>query len=101
MAAALTRLAELGGGQVAVLDGRVIAEVALPIGGLMSDQPAREVAASVEHLEHIAAEALGVTIGAPFMHLSFLGLSVIPQLRITDLGLVDVDKFALTSVTPG
>ena len=101
MAVALTRLAELGGGQVAVLDGRVIAEVALPIGGLMSDQPAREVAASVEHLERIAAEALGVTIGAPFMHLSFLGLSVIPQLRITDLGLVDVDKFALTSVTPG
>jgi adenine deaminase len=55
----------------------------------------------VEHLEQVAASALGVSIGAPFMHLSFLGLSVIPQLRITDLGLVDVDKFALTSVTPG
>ena len=101
MAVALARLAELGGGQVAVLDGRVIAEVPLPIGGLMSDQPAAEVAAAVRHLEHAAATELGVTIGAPFMHLSFLGLSVIPQLRITDLGLVDVDSFQLTSVTAG
>jgi adenine deaminase len=100
MAVAVARLAELGGGQVAVLDGKVIAEVPLPIAGLMSDRPAPVVAAAVEHLEHIAAAELGVTIGAPFMHLSFLGLSVIPELRITDHGLVDVDKFALTSVTP-
>ncbi len=101
MAVAVARLAELGGGQVAVLDGRVIAEVPLPIGGLMSDQPAAAVAAAVEHLEHIAAAQLGVTIGTPFMHLSFLGLSVIPELRITDRGLVDVDRFALTAVAPG
>jgi adenine deaminase len=101
MAVAVGRLAELGGGQVAVLDGRVIAEVALPVGGLMSDQPAAAVAASVEVLERAVADALGVTIGAPFMHLSFLGLSVIPQLRITDLGLVDVDRFELTGVAPG
>ena len=85
-----------------MLDGRVIAEVPLPIGGLMSDQPAAAaVAAAVEHLEHIAAAQLGVTIGTPFMHLSFLGLSVIPELRITDRGLVDVDRFALTAVAPG
>jgi adenine deaminase len=101
MAIAVARLAELGGGQVAVLDGRVIAEVPLPIGGLMSDRPASAVAAAVEHLEHIAAAELGVTIGTPFMHLSFLGLSVIPELRITDRGLVDVNKFALTGVAPG
>jgi adenine deaminase len=101
MAVAVARLAELGGGQVAVLNGKVIAEVPLPIGGLMSDKPAAAVAAAVEHLEHIAADELGVTIGTPFMHLSFLGLSVIPELRITDRGLVDVDKFALTSVAPG
>jgi adenine deaminase len=100
MAVALARLAELGGGQLAVLGGRVLAEVPLPIGGLMSDQPAAGVAAAVEHLEQVAADALGISIGAPFMHLSFLGLSVIPQLRITDLGLVDVDKFALTALTP-
>jgi adenine deaminase len=101
MAVAVARLAELGGGQVAVLNGQVIAEVPLPIGGLMSDKPAAAVAAEVEHLEHIAAAELGVTIGTPFMHLSFLGLSVIPELRITDRGLVDVDRFELTGVTPG
>jgi adenine deaminase len=101
MAVALARLAEIGGGQVAVLGGRVIAEVPLPIGGLMSDQPAPAVAAAVGRLEHVAATQLGVRIDAPFMHLSFLGLSVIPQLRITDHGLVDVDKFALTPVAAG
>jgi len=101
MAVALARLAELGGGQVAVLGGQVLAEVALPIGGLMSDRPGDVVASELESLERVTAEALGVAIGAPFMHLSFLGLSVIPQLRITDLGLVDVDNFALTSVAPG
>jgi adenine deaminase len=100
MAVAVARLAELGGGQVAVLNGQVIGEVPLPIGGLMSDKPAAAVAAEVEHLEHIAAAELGVTIGTPFMHLSFLGLSVIPELRITDRGLVDVDRFELTGVTP-
>jgi len=101
MAVALARLAELGGGQVTVLGGQVLAEVALPIGGLMSDRPGDVVASELESLERVTAEALGVAIGAPFMHLSFLGLSVIPQLRITDLGLVDVDNFALTSVAPG
>jgi adenine deaminase len=100
MAVAVARLAELGGGQVAVLDGRVIAEVPLPIAGLMSDAPAVAIAAAVEHLEQVAAAQLGVRIGTPFMHLSFLGLSVIPELRITDRGLVDVDKFELTSIVP-
>jgi adenine deaminase len=101
MAVAVARLAELGGGQVAVLDGRVIAEVALPIAGLMSDGPAPAVAAAVGHLEYVAAAELGVRIATPFMHLSFLGLSVIPELRITDRGLVDVDKFELTGIAPG
>ena len=100
MAAGVARLAEIGGGQVAILDGRVIGEVALPIGGLMSDRPVAEVAAEVEDIEHAAA-ALGVGIATPFMHLSFLALSVIPELRITDRGLVDVQRFALTGVAPG
>ena len=100
MAVALSRLAELGGGQVAVLGDQVIAEVALPIAGLMSDRPAAEVASAVERLEHVTTEQLGVTIGTPFMHLSFLGLSVIPELRITDRGLVDVNRFELTQVAP-
>jgi adenine deaminase len=98
MAAAVARLAEIGGGQVAVLDGRVIAEVALPIGGLMSPLAAREVADLTEGAKAIVHRELGVAIEAPFMHLSFLGLSVIPHLRITDKGLVDVDAFTLTDV---
>ncbi|HEY3844625.1 MAG TPA: adenine deaminase [Acidimicrobiales bacterium] len=101
MAAAIARLAELGGGQVAVDDqGKVLAELALPIGGLMSDRPAPEVAAGLHHLVE-AARSLGTTIHAPFMHMSFLGLSVIPELRLTDQGLVDVGKFELVPVALG
>ncbi len=98
MAAAVARLAELGGGQVAVDDdGTVLAELALPIGGLMSDLAAPDVAIGLHHLVD-AARTLGTTIGAPFMHMSFLGLSVIPELRLTDQGLVDVGAFELVPV---
>ncbi|MGP0028887.1 MAG: adenine deaminase [Acidimicrobiales bacterium] len=98
MAAAVARLAQIGGGQVAVDDeGRVLAELALPIGGLMSDQPAPAVAEGLHRLVE-AARTLGTSIGAPFMHMSFLGLSVIPDLRLTDRGLVDVGAFALVPV---
>lgn len=98
MAVAVARLAEIGGGQVAVRDGRVLAEVRLPIGGLMSDRSIEEVAAEMRVLADAATNGLGVTIDAPFMQLSFLGLSVLPELRITDKGLVDVMKFALADV---
>ena len=98
MSVAVARLAEIGGGQVAVRDGRVLAEVRLPIGGLMSDRSIGEVAAEMRLLADAATNGLGVTIDAPFMQLSFLGLSVLPELRITDKGLVDVMKFALTDV---
>ena len=98
MAVAVARLAELGGGQVAVLEGRVLAEVPLPLAGLMSDRPAAEVAAQIHELNRAAADALGVTVEEPFMQLSFLALSVIPELRLTDGGLVDVDEFAYVPV---
>jgi adenine deaminase len=98
MAASVARLAEIGGGQVALLDGRVIGEVPLPIGGLMSDKSATEVAEELRRLTKAVSRALGVTLDAPFMQLSFLGLSVIPELRITDRGLVDVTTFSLTDV---
>jgi adenine deaminase len=98
MAAAVARLAAIGGGQVAVDDlGRVLAELPLPVGGLMSDQPAQVVADGLHRLVE-AARSLGTTIHAPFMHMSFLGLSVIPELRLTDQGLVDVGKFVLVPV---
>ena len=97
MAVAVARLAEIGGGQVIIEHGRVIGEVRLPIGGLMSDKRADDVAEELEELVRVS-KLLGIAIEAPFMQLSFLGLSVIPQLRITDKGLVDVDRFELTTV---
>jgi adenine deaminase len=81
-------------------EGRVVAEMALPIGGLMSDRPAEEVAQGLEALV-AAARSMGATIAAPFMQLSFLGLSVIPDLRLTDRGLVDVGAFELVPVAVG
>ncbi len=89
MATAVHRLAETGGGQVAVLGGRVIAEVPCPIGGLLSDLPVEQVAAAAQALDLAARGELGVALPAPLMTMSFLALSVIPALRITDRGLVD------------
>jgi adenine deaminase len=98
MHTAVARLAEIGGGQVAVLDGGVLAEVPLPLAGLMSDASAAEVAGQIEALNRAAAKRLGTTVEEPFMQLSFIALSVIPQLRLTDGGLVDVDRFAYVPV---
>ena len=97
MAAAATRLAEIGGGQVAVAGGRVAAELPCPIGGLMSDLPAEDVAAAGRRLER-AARDLGSGLDAAFMMMSFLALSVVPELKITDLGLVDTVRFELVSL---
>jgi adenine deaminase len=94
MAAAVRRLSETGGGQVAVAGGEVLAEVRCPIGGLLSDAPVEEVAAAVRGLER-AARGLGATLPAPFMTMSFLALSVVPELKITDRGYVDVARFEL------
>jgi adenine deaminase len=94
MGACARRLAELGGGLVAVRDGTVLGELPLPAAGLMSDRPAAEVAHVLGELRR-ATYSLGVRVRTPFMALSFLGLSVIPSLKITDRGLIDVDRFQL------
>ena len=94
MAAAANHLRETGGGQVVVMDGRVIAELPCPIGGLLSDLTFEEVAERTRALEEAAGE-LGTTLPSPFMAMSFLALSVIPELKLTDRGLVDVDRFEL------
>jgi adenine deaminase len=94
MAAAVNRLAETGGGQVAVAAGAILGEVSCPIGGLLSDRPAEEVAAAVHGMGK-AAEEMGVRLPSPFMAMSFLALSVVPELKLTDRGLVDVDRFEL------
>jgi adenine deaminase len=93
MAAAANRLREIGGGQVAVLDGRVIAELPCPVAGLLSERPCEDVAAQAVRLTRAAREELGATYPAPFMAMSFLALSVLPELRITDRGLVDTVRF--------
>ena len=93
MALCAARAQELGGGLVVARDGAVRGELPLPIAGLLSDAPLEEVAEGLERLQDLLREQ-GVEIGAPFMTLSFLALSVIPSLKITDRGLVDVDAFA-------
>jgi adenine deaminase len=92
MATAVNRLIQIEGGFVIVRDGQVLAEMALPIGGLMSDQPAATVANDLKKLR-LAVKNLGCPLSEPFLHLAFLPLCVIPHLKITDRGLVDVDKF--------
>jgi adenine deaminase len=94
MAAAVNRLADIGGGQVVVEGGRVVTEVPCPIGGLLSDRSAEQVAAAVRRIEEAAA-GLGVGLPSPFMAMSFLALSVVPELKITDRGLVDTVNFQL------
>jgi adenine deaminase len=90
MAAAANRLREIGGGQVSVVDGEVLAEVPCPIGGLLSDRPVEEVAAAAHRMDEATHRTLGATLPAPFMAMSFMALSVVPELKLTDRGLVDV-----------
>jgi adenine deaminase len=94
MKAAIAAIAEMGGGQVVIADGEVQASCALPIAGLMSDQPLEAVAAQVESLTRASRE-LGCTLPDPLMTMSFLALAVIPSLKLTDLGLVDVGRFEI------
>jgi adenine deaminase len=94
MVRAVQRLAELGGGIVVVESRGVRAELPLPVAGLLSDAPLDQVVAQSRACNEAAAK-LGCTGATPFLTLSFLALSVIPKLKITDQGLVDVDRFEL------
>ena len=94
MARAVQRLAEIGGGLVVIADRGVQAELPLPVAGLLSDAPLAEVVEASRACVK-AAEALGCRYPAPFQTMSFLALSVIPKLKITDRGLIDVDDFQI------
>jgi len=94
MARCVARLQALGGGLVVAAGGEVRGELALPVAGLLSDQPVEAVVQRAEALRTLLSE-LGVGLESPFMTLSFLALSVIPALKLTDRGLVDVERFAL------
>ena len=100
MALAANRLAEINGGQVVVKDGEVIGQVALPIAGLMSNRRADLVAGEAASVLE-GFQACGCSIINPNMQLSLLALVVIPALRISDLGLVDVEKFEFLPVIEG
>jgi adenine deaminase len=95
--AAIQALEEMRGGQVAVADGKIEASLPLPIAGLVSDQPLEIVIEKIAELKSAAAR-LGSALDAPFMSLSFLSLSPIPALKLTDQGLVDAVNLKLTSL---
>lgn len=85
--------AAMGGGLVVVSRGKVMATLPLPVAGLMSEQDAVTVAGQHENVKKAAVET-GCSLTEPFMTMSFLALPVIPELKITDRGLVDVNRFA-------
>ena len=94
MAVAANRLGDIRGGFVVVEDGVVTGEIALPVAGLMSLEPYETVRDTLHHLRQ-AAYALGTTLQEPFLQVAFLPLPVIPHLKISDRGMVDVDRFQL------
>jgi adenine deaminase len=97
MAAAVREIERLRGGLVYLRDGTVVASLALPLGGLVSPLPAPHVAEALERLNRVVAEA-GVELARPFIFLSFLALSVVPKLKITDFGLLDVPAWRIVPV---
>ena len=94
MAQAVQGIVEMHGGLIAVKGGKILASLPLPIGGLMSDQPIEAVRDSLDCL-HQTVKEMGCVLADPFMALSFLALPVIPELKITDKGLVDVTQFKI------
>lgn len=97
MALAVNRVHEIQGGAVTVRDGIVTKELLLPIGGLMSEKDADQVAVELDEINDAAVE-LGCRLNAPFMALSFISLPTVPELGLTDMGLVDVLEHKLIDV---
>lgn len=97
MLTAAIELRNMGGGLVAVQNGKILAAAALPIAGLMSCQPLEDVVSSMAELDK-ACRLMGLTHSNPFMILSFLALPVIPELKLTDKGLVDVNRFEVVDL---
>lgn len=97
MMAAVVEISKMRGGLSVVRDGKLLAGMPLPVAGLMSDGTLSEVVAGLDKVRR-AARRLGSRVEDPFMAMSFLALPVIPALKLTDKGLVDVDAFELTSL---
>lgn len=97
MALAVHEIERMQGGLVLTRDGAVTARLPLPLGGLVCPMPAEEVARDMDTLERLAAET-GVGLARPFMFLAFLALSVVPKLKITDAGVLDVAAWRIVPV---
>lgn len=97
MLEAVIEIARMKGGLAIVADGEVVGRLPLPIAGLMSDQPLTAVRDELEKMGEVAA-GLGVTVKDPFMALSFISLPVVPEIKLTDLGLFDVNAFKFVDV---
>jgi adenine deaminase len=97
MVSAIDALKNAGGGLVAVKDKRTLAILELPVAGLMAAEPAEKINMKLDIL-HSAARELGCSLDSPYMALAFLALPVIPKLKLTDKGLVDVEKFQIVDV---
>ena len=94
IAEAINHVIEMEGGLAVVRDGRLLGDLRLPVGGLITDElTGDELSARMQELERLVKEQLGGTLHAPFMHLSFLALSTSPKWKLTDRGLVDVETF--------
>jgi adenine deaminase len=100
MRAAAEVIGKIGGGLVATEGEHVHAMLPLPIAGLMSDQPVQQVRAALDHLTEAAGQ-MGSPLDDPFMAMSFMALEVIPSLKLTDVGLVDVDRFDIVDLWVG
>lgn len=94
---AAVELVKSQGGKIIVKDRKTLAHLALPIAGLISDKPFSEVDIKLQELNN-AAKEIGCKIDDPFMSMAFLSLSVIPEIKITDKGLIDVNKFEVTNL---
>jgi adenine deaminase len=99
MQSAARAVTEAGGGLAVAVGEQVLGLLPLPVAGLMSDRPIEEVAAKAAQLKSLTQQ-LGSSLGDPFMTLSFLGLEVIPALKLTDQGLVDVNRMQLVPLFP-
>lgn len=96
MVVAVNKVIEMGGGIAVVNNGKVLEELRLPVGGLITDElTGTEVSEKISKLEKIVEKDLGGRLHAPFMHLSFLALSTSPKWKITDKGLIDVNNFEI------
>lgn len=96
MVLAVNRVIEIGGGIAVANKGRILEELRLPVGGLITDElTGHEVSQKISQLERVVKEQLGCEVHAPFMHLSFLSLSTSPKWKITDQGLLDVNNFKI------